>query len=136
MNWRCAEQVLAAVLPGSAAFDHDRISGIAPGDWELFDLEDRGADLIDDDVLSRCADLVGPLVIVNDVSFDPDQGPDFVDAADLAEFVRTFSDRVRDYFVHPSLFIVAPVSGVVIIVQDDGYLATVRGRSVSGPTGD
>ncbi|MGI5330674.1 hypothetical protein [Actinomadura nitritigenes] len=108
----------------------DRIAGIPPESWEPFDLEEREADAIEDDLLARCADLRGPLIVVNDLSFDLDQGPYFVDATRLPEFVKTFDVRVRDYFMHASLFVVSPVTGIVIIVQDDGYIAKVQGRSV------
>ncbi|MFC0432230.1 hypothetical protein [Kutzneria buriramensis] len=128
VNWGFAEGVLAAVLPGSTAYDHDRIVGISREAWESFDIERRDADAIEDDFLSRCVELEGPLIVVNSTSFDSDQGPFFVDAVDLAEFVKTFHVRVRDYFMYASVFVVSPATGIVIVVQDDGYIASVRGR--------
>lgn len=130
VNWGFAEGVLAAVLPGSTAYNHDRIVGIPLDGWQSFDIEQRDADVIEDDFLSRCVGLEGPLIVVNSTSFDPDQGPFFVDASDLTEFVKTFHVRVRDYFMYASVFVVSPVTGMVIIVQDDGYIASVRGRPV------
>jgi hypothetical protein len=130
VNWGFAEEVLAAVLPGSTAYDHDRIVGILREDWQPFDIEQRDADVIEDDFLARCTELKGPLIVVNSTSFDSDQGPFFVDAAKLTEFVKMFHVRVRDYFMYASVFVVSPVTGIVIVVQDDGYIATVRGRSV------
>lgn len=130
VNWDFAEAVLSAVLPGSTAYNPDRVVGIPLDDWRPFDLEQREADAVEDDFLSRCGALEGPLVIVNGTSFDSDQGPYFVDASRLNEFVKTFHVRVRDYFMYASLFVVSPVTGIVIIVHDDGYIVTVRGRSV------
>lgn len=130
VNWKFAESVLAAVLPGSTAYNHDRIVGIPLDDWERFDLEQRDADDIEDDFLSRCAELEGPLIVVNTTSFYADQGPYFLDAADLTEFVKTFDSRVRDYFMDASVFVVSPTTGIVVIVQDDGYFVKVQGRPV------
>lgn len=136
VNWDFAERVLSAVLPGSTAFDPNRIAGVPLDAWQPFDIEQRDADVIEDDFLSRCGDLVGPLIVVNSTSFDEDQGPFFVQASHLAEFVKTFHTRVRDYFMYASVIIVSPVTGIVIIVQDDGYIATVQGRSIITPSCD
>ncbi|MFJ8627845.1 hypothetical protein ACIRD3_34105 [Kitasatospora sp. NPDC093550] len=122
--------MLDAVLPGSTAYDPNRISGIPAEDWKPFDIEERDADAIEDDFLSYCADLEGPLIVVNSTSFDEDQGPFFVDAASLVDFVKTFHVRVRDYFMYASVIVVSPVTGWVIVVQDDGYIVKVRGNAV------
>jgi hypothetical protein len=132
VNWDFAERVLAEVLPGSTAYDHDKIQGIPPLDWQPFDIEYRDMTEVEDDFLMRCSELSGPLVVVNDTSFDPDQGPYFTDASELTNFVRNFGDRVRDYFMIPSLFVISPTTGRVLIVQDDGYFVEVQGRPVWG----
>lgn len=129
-NWEFAESILAAVLPGSAAYNHDKIRGIPPGDWLPFDVEYRGMAEVEEDFLSRCSELSGPLIVVNDTSFDPDQGPYILDASELPDFVKNFGDRVRDHFMVPSVFVVSLVTGRVLIVQDDGYFVAVRGRPV------
>ncbi|MGW6705214.1 hypothetical protein ACWGDE_10020 [Streptomyces sp. NPDC054956] len=130
VNWGFAESVLSAVLPGSTAYDPDRITGIPLDDWREFDIEERDSDVIEDDFLSYCDDLEGPLVVVNSTSFDEDQGPFFVDASHLVDFVKEFHTRVRDYFMYASVVVVSPVTGFVIVVQDDGYIAKVRGNAV------
>lgn len=127
-NWDFAESVLAAVLPGSATYNHDKIRGIPSEEWQPFDVEYRNMAEVEDDFLSRCSELSGPLVVVNDTSFDPDQGPYFLDASALPGFVKNFGDRVRDYFMVPSIFVVSPVLGRVLIVQDDGYFVAVQGQ--------
>ncbi|WP_406074328.1 hypothetical protein [Streptomyces virginiae] len=135
-NWEFAEWVLGAVLPGSTAFDPDKMVGIPLGDWIPFDLEERDDDLIEDDFLSYCEDLEGPLVVVNSTSFDDDQGPYFVEASRLIDFVKTFDTRVRHYFMWADVVVVSPVTGIVIVVQADGYLVKVRGKAVMSMPGD
>ncbi|WP_191842552.1 hypothetical protein [Catellatospora chokoriensis] len=136
MNWDFAESVLSAVLPGSTAFDPNGIVGIPLDAWESFDIEQRDADVIEDEFLSRCVGLKGPLIVVNSTSFDADQGPFFVEASQLHQFVKTFHVRVRDYFMYASVIVVSPLTGIVIIVQDDGYIVTVQGRSIMAPSCD
>ncbi|RPK52280.1 MULTISPECIES: hypothetical protein [Streptomyces] len=130
VNWEFAEGVLSAVLPGSTAYEPDRISGIPLDDWKPFDIEERDADVVEDDFLSYCDDLEGPLIVVNSTSFDADQGPFFVEASRLADFVKAFHIRVRDYFMYASVIVVSPATGFVVIVQDDGYIVKVRGNAV------
>ncbi|MFG2484484.1 hypothetical protein ACGFSI_17180 [Streptomyces virginiae] len=134
-NWEFAEWVLAAVLPGSTALDPDRMEGIPQDHWIPFDLEERDADLVEDDFLSYCEDLEGPLVVVNSTSFYDDQGPYFVEASRLVDFVKTFDTRVRDYFMWADVMIVSPVTGIVIVVQHHGYIAKVRGNAVMAMAG-
>lgn len=129
-NWDFAERILAAVLPGSTAYNHDNIHGIPIGGWQPFDVECRDMSEVEDDFLSRCSELYGPLIIINDTSFDPDQGPYFLDASGLPDFVRNFGDRVRDYFMIPSIFVVSLVAGRVLIIQDDGYFVAIQGQPV------
>lgn len=129
-NWAFAERVLAAVLPGSTCYLRDCLAGISADCWQPFDVENRNVDAVEEDLLSRCGELTGPLIVVPDTSFAPDQGPYFVDASQLAHLVRTFHTEVREYFTSGDVIIVAPTSGTVIVVADDGLIATVRGRPV------
>ncbi|MFD9105125.1 hypothetical protein ACFVZN_29125 [Streptomyces virginiae] len=130
VNWEFAERVLDAVLPGSTAHNPDRMTGIPLGDWRPFDLTQRDADAVEDDFLSYCDDLEGPLIVVNSTSFYPDQGPYFVEASNLRDFVKTFDTRVRDYFMWTDVLVVSPATGFVIVVQDDGYIVKVRGNAI------
>ncbi|ARF81329.1 hypothetical protein HS99_0013625 [Kitasatospora aureofaciens] len=98
--------------------------------WAPFDIEERDSDVIEDDFLSYCDDLEGPLIVVNSTSFDEDQGPFFVEASRLVDFVKAFPTRVRDYFMYASVIVVSPVTGFVIVVQDDGYIVKVRGNAI------
>ncbi|WP_326658442.1 hypothetical protein [Streptomyces sp. NBC_00385] len=132
VNWEFAESVLSEVLPGSTAYHPDRIPGIPLEGWKPFDLEGRDPDVVEDDFLTYCGDLEGPLIVVNSTSFDEDQGPFFVDASRLTDFVKTFHDCVRDYFMYADVFVVSPVTGWVVVVQDDGYIVRVRGTAVWG----
>lgn len=128
-NWDYAECVLGGILPGSTAFDPDRIVGIPFEGWQPFDLEERDLGIIEEDLLSYCTGFVGPLIVVNDRSFDTDQGPYFVNSQNLVSFVKTFGDKTGgSYFTCPSVFIVSPMTGVVVIVQDDGYIAITQGH--------
>nr|MDT0518176.1 hypothetical protein [Streptomyces sp. DSM 41633] len=130
VNWDFAERVLDAVLPGSTAYNPDRMTGIPLDDWRPFDLTERDADAIEDDFLSYCDDLEGPLIVVNSTSFYPDQGPYFVEASNLRDFVKAFDTRVRDYFMWTDVLVVSPATGFVIVVQDDGCIVKVRGNAV------
>ncbi|MEU4297183.1 hypothetical protein [Kitasatospora aureofaciens] len=130
VNWEFAEMLLAAVLPGSTAYDPDRIAGIPLDGWAPFDIEERDSDVIEDDFLSYCDDLEDPLIVVNSTSFDEDQGPFFVEASRLVDFVKAFPTRVRDYFMYASVIVVSPLTGFVIVVQDDGYIVKVRGNAI------
>ncbi|QES56319.1 hypothetical protein DEJ51_20855 [Streptomyces venezuelae] len=130
VNWEFAERVLAAVLPGSTAYNPDKMTGIPLEDWRPFDLEARDDDVIEDDFLSYCEDLEGPLIVVNSTSFDPDQGPYFVEASRLVEFVKAFDTRVRHYFMWADVIVVSPATGFVVIAQNDGYLVKVRGNAI------
>lgn len=132
-NWGFAEHILSAVLPGSTSYDPERIAGISVESWLPFDVEHRDADVVERDLLSYCVELKGPLVVVNGTSFDVDQGPFFIYADLLADFVASFDVSVRDYFVNGSVVIVSPATGIVVIVHEDGFIATVRGRAVLVP---
>lgn len=134
VNWEFAERALGAILPGSTAYSADRIVGIPADAWEQFDLEERGLGVVEADFLARCAGLRGLLIVVNDASFDADQGPFFVEADHLEQFVTQF-DRVGcgDFFGYPGAIVVSLATGVVIIAQEDGYIATVRGAPLVGP---
>ncbi len=130
-NWDFAIALLAAVLPGSTGFSPDRIAGHTPADWQRFDLETRDMDDIEDDLLSRCADMTGPLIVVNDPSYDSSlqrPGPFFVDASKLRDFVKDFGERVGSYMMDGHVIIVSPVTGLVVMVMDDGIIAKVQGR--------
>ncbi|WP_030851155.1 hypothetical protein [Streptomyces sp. NRRL F-4474] len=65
VNWDFAVQVLDAVLPGSTGYNPDKMTGIPLDDWKPFDLTVRDADAIEDDFLTYCDDLEGPLIVVN-----------------------------------------------------------------------
>ncbi|MFJ7773545.1 hypothetical protein [Streptomyces yangpuensis] len=130
VNWDFAEWALDAVLPGSTAYNPDKMTGIPLEDWKPFDLTERDADDIEDDFLSYCDDLEGPLIVVNSTSFYPDQGPYFVEASNLRDFVKAFDTRVRDYFMWTDVLVVSPVTGFVVVVQDDGYIVKVRGNAI------
>ncbi|MFJ1568686.1 hypothetical protein [Streptomyces erythrochromogenes] len=130
VNWDFAERVLDAVLPGSTAYNPDRMTGIPLDAWRPFDLTERDADAVEDDFLSYCHDLEGPLIVVNSTSFYPDQGPYFVEASNLRDFVKAFDTRVRDYFMWTDVLVVSPATGLVIVVQDDGYIVKVRGNAI------
>lgn len=132
-NWDFALTLLSSILPGSAGYSPDRITGHGPDDWRPFDVENRDMDEVEDDLLALCSDLTGPLIVVNDTSFVAysfRRGPYFVDAAALTEFVKTFGERVGSYFLDGHVIIVSPVTGIVIVVQDDGIVAKIKGRSV------
>ena len=128
VNWEFAERALGSILPGSTAYSADRIVGIPARAWERFDIEGRDAGVVEEDFLGRCVGLGGLLIVVNDASFDADQGPFFVEAGHLAQFVRQF-DRVTggDFFGYPGAIVVSLATGVVVVVQEDGYIATVHG---------
>ncbi|MFK0259126.1 hypothetical protein [Streptomyces sp. NPDC090445] len=130
VNWEFAERVLDAVLPGSTAYNPDKMTGIPLEDWQPFDLEKRDADVIEDDFLSYCEDLEGPLIVVNSTSFYPDQGPYFVEASHLVDFVKAFDTRVRDYFMWADVIVVSPATGIVVIAQDHGCIVKVRGNAI------
>ncbi|MFI1652272.1 hypothetical protein ACH4XT_35805 [Streptomyces avidinii] len=68
--------------------------------------------------------------MVNSTSFYPDQGPYFVEASNLRDFVKAFDTRVRDYFMWTDVLVVSPATGFVIVVQDDGYIVKVRGNAI------
>ncbi|MEU4730387.1 hypothetical protein [Streptomyces sp. NPDC023588] len=136
VNWEFAERVLGTVLPGSTAYNPDKMTGIPLEAWRPFDLQERDADVIEDDFLSYCDDLEGPLIVVNSTSFYADQGPYFVEASDLTKFVKAFDTRVRDYFMWADVFVVSPATGFVIVVQDDGYIVKVRGNAIMAMQAD
>lgn len=130
-NWDYALAMLARVLPGSTGFGPDRIVGHSRADWQPFDLEVRDMDDIEDDLLGRCADMTGPLIVVNDPSYYTDlgrPGPFFVDAPRLRDFVKDFGERVGSYFLDGHVTIVSPVTGLVVMVMDDGLIARIQGR--------
>lgn len=129
-NWDLAESILSSILPGSTGYHPDRISGIPLDAWESFDLEHRDMDEIEKALLARCTELAGPVIVVNDTSYESGSGPYFVDAGHLPDFVKTFGDRVGDYFLNGGVIIASPVTGIVIVVQDDGFIAATHGRSV------
>ncbi|SDT30489.1 hypothetical protein [Actinoplanes derwentensis] len=132
-NWDFALAILAAVLPGSTRFNPDRITGHGRADWHPFDLKKRDMDDIEDDLLSRCADMTGMLVVVNDPSFSVDgfqPGPFFVDASELRNLVKDFGERVGSYMTDGHVIIVSPATGIVVMVVDDGLIAKIRGRTV------
>lgn len=132
-NWDFAIKILAFVLPGSTGYSPDLITGHSREDWSRFDLESRDLDVIEDDLLSYCEDLAGPLIVVNDTSFVSytfRRGPYFVDAPDLRGFVKNFGNRVNSYMTDGHVIIVSPVTGIVVMVQDDGLIAKVRGRAI------
>lgn len=68
-NWDIAIGLLAAVLPGSTGYSPEGIAGHTSEDWQPFDLEGRDLDEVEDDLLDRCAEMTGPLIVVNDTSF-------------------------------------------------------------------
>lgn len=132
-NWDIAIGLLAAVLPGSTGYSPEGIAGHTSDDWQPFDLEDRDLDEVEDDLLDHCAEMTGPLIVVNDTSFASHtfrRGPYFVEAAKLREFAKSFSERVGSYLMDGHVIIISPATGIVVMVQDDGLIATVRGRPV------
>ena len=132
-NWDIAVSLLASVLPGSTDYAPDKITGHTRDDWQPFDVEDRDMDEVEDDLLDRCSEMTGPLIVVNDTSYASytfKRGPYFVEASKLREFAKTFGDRVGSYFMDGHVIIVSPVTGIVVMVMDDGLIATVRGRPV------
>lgn len=131
-NWGFAISVLAAVLPGSTAYSPDQIAGHSPDDWRSFDLEVRDMDEIEDELLDQCTDMAGPLIVVNDTSYASytfRRGPYFVYAEQLRSFVKSFGDQVGSYMMDGHVIIVSPVTGIVVMVQDDGLIAKIQGRS-------
>lgn len=53
----------------------------------------------------------------------------------LDSVVRAGVDR-EDFLGYPGAIVVSPVTGIVIIIQEDGYIATVRGTQVIAPLHD
>jgi hypothetical protein len=96
--------------------------------WRPFDIERRPADVIERELLAACSGLAGLLIVVNDTSYELRFGPFFVNASQLADFVRDFGDRAADYITNGDLFIVAPANGIVVVVREDGYIARLQGR--------
>jgi hypothetical protein len=135
-NWDIAISLLSSVLPGSTGYAPDAIAGHTPDDWQPFDLEDRDMDEVENDLLDRCSEMTGLLIVVNDTSFASytfKRGPYFVEADKLREFAKDFGERVGSYLMDGHVIIVSPVTGIVVMVQDDGLVATVRGRPVMQP---
>jgi hypothetical protein len=132
-NWGFAIRLLASVLPGSTGYSPGAVHGHSAQDWSPFDVESRDMDEVEDALLGYCSDLTGPLVVVNDTSYAQytfRRGPYFVDASELRDFVKNFGDRVGSYMMDGHVIIVSPVTGIVVMVQDDGFIAKIQGRPV------
>ncbi|MBG0562574.1 hypothetical protein [Actinoplanes aureus] len=132
-NWDFAIKLLASIVPGSTGYSPDGIRGHSEEDWSPFDVEHRDMDEVEDELLGYCSDLVGPLVVVNDTSYASysyRRGPYFVDSSELRDFVKDFGSRVGSYMMDGHVIIVSPVTGIVVMVQDDGFIAKIQGRPV------
>jgi hypothetical protein len=132
-NWDIAISLLSSVLPGSTGYSPAKITGHTPADWQPFDVENRDMDEVEDDLLDHCSEMTGPLIVVNDTSFAAytfKRGPYFVEADKLREFAKTFGERIGSYLMDGHVFVVSPATGIVVMVMDDGLIATVRGRAV------
>jgi hypothetical protein len=127
-SWGLAEHLLCVILPGSSGLAVGRLAGILDSDWRPFDLEGRDDDEVVRDLVSQCSHLVGPIIVVNDASYSHKCGPHFVEASQFREFAESFTDYFGEAFVSGNMVIAAPVTGEVVVVDDEGLIAHVVGR--------
>ncbi|MEU8657143.1 hypothetical protein [Actinoplanes philippinensis] len=127
-NWDLAEHLLKVILPGSTKMTINGLAETPYEIWQPFDIEGREVTEVARDLASRCAHLKGPLIIVNDASYKLPNGPHFVDASRLSEFVDSFPDNFDSAFVSGSMIIAAPATGEIVAVDDENLIAHIKGR--------
>jgi hypothetical protein len=127
-NWELAEHLLKVMLPGASRFSINGLGDTRGENWQFFDIEGRTASEGARDLVSRCAHLIGPLIVVNDASHKSGNGPHFVEASRLAAFAESFPDDFGSAFLSGTMFIVAPVTGDIVAVDDEQLIAHIKGR--------
>ncbi|WP_433795220.1 hypothetical protein [Actinoplanes sp. CA-252034] len=127
-NWDFAEHLLRVIFPGSETFT---INGLAPTPheiWRPFDIEEREDDEVLNDLLAECSHLAGPVIVVNDASYELQYGPHFVDASRLRAFAESFPATFGSAFITGSMIIAAPATGDIVAVDDENLIAHIKGR--------
>jgi hypothetical protein len=127
-NWRLAEHLLRAMRPEASRFSINGLGDTYDENWEPFDIEGRSVEEGARDLVARCSYLSGPLVVVNDGSYQA--GPYFVQAGRLAEFAETFPAIAGSAFLSGTMFVIAPATGAIVAVDDEELIAHIKGRPV------